>query len=54
MKRGTVTVIGLTAFALLAGGCAPGLGGGSYSRDEARREQSVRILSDGATTRVTH
>jgi len=35
MKRGALTVIGLTAFALLAG-------------------DRVRILSDGATTRVTH
>ncbi len=24
-------------------GCAPGLGGGSYTRDEARREQNVRM-----------
>lgn len=35
------------AAALLAmtvlGGCAQGLGGGSYTRDEARREQNVRM-----------
>lgn len=24
-------------------GCAPGLGGGTYTRDEARREQNVRL-----------
>ena len=43
MKQGIVTVVGLTVFVLVAGGCAPGLGGGSYSRDQARREQSVRM-----------
>jgi len=35
----------VTALLLLAvlGGCAQGLGGGSYTRDEARREQNVRM-----------
>lgn len=42
MKRIVMAAIGLTAAAVLAG-CAPGLGGGSYSRDQARREQSVRM-----------
>lgn len=32
----------IVAVAALAG-CAPGLGGGSYTRDEARREQNVRL-----------
>lgn len=32
----------IIAVAALAG-CAPGLGGGSYTRDEARREQNVRM-----------
>lgn len=35
--------IGLAALAVLAGGCVPGLGGGDYPRQEARREQSVRL-----------
>ena len=43
MKQGILAVIGMTAFVIVAGGCAPGLGGGSYSRDQARREQSVRM-----------
>ena len=43
MKQGIVTVIGLTAFTLVAGGCAPGLGGDTYSRDQVRREQNVRM-----------
>lgn len=42
MKPFVMAVIGLTALAVL-GGCAPGLGGVSYSRDQARREQSVRM-----------
>ncbi len=36
------TVAALFALAVL-GGCAQGLGGGSYTRDEARREQNVRM-----------
>ncbi len=43
MRGNVVAIIGLTAFVLLAGGCAPGLGGGTYSRDQARREQNVRL-----------
>lgn len=31
------------AVVLLAAGCAQGLGGGSYTREEARREQNVRM-----------
>lgn len=42
MKRLVLATIGVTAFALLSG-CAPGLGSGSYSRDQARREQTVRM-----------
>lgn len=34
-----VAVVAVTVLA----GCAPGLGGGSYTRDEARREQNVRM-----------
>jgi len=33
----------LLAIAIVLQGCAPGLGGGTYSRDQARREQSVRL-----------
>lgn len=40
-KRIQVMAAALAA-AVLAG-CAPGLGGGSYTRDEARREQNVRM-----------
>lgn len=40
-KRIAVTIL-LIAATVLAG-CAPGLGGGSYTRDEARREQNVRM-----------
>lgn len=29
--------------AMMLAGCAEGLGGGSYTRDEARREQNVRM-----------
>jgi outer membrane lipoprotein SlyB len=31
------------AFATVLTGCAPGLGGSSYSREQARREQTVRM-----------
>jgi outer membrane lipoprotein SlyB len=40
-KRIQVAVL-VIAVATLAG-CAQGLGGGSYSREEARREQNVRL-----------
>ncbi len=42
MTRNIVAFIGLTATTLMSG-CAPGLGGDSYSREQARREQSVRM-----------
>lgn len=42
MRPIVVAITGLTA-AILLSGCAPGVGGGSYSRDQARREQSVRM-----------
>lgn len=42
MKSVNVVIIGLAA-AVFVSGCAPGLGGGTYSRDQARREQSVRV-----------
>lgn len=31
------------AFSAALAGCAPGLGSGSYTREEARREQNVRL-----------
>ncbi|MBI3042379.1 MAG: hypothetical protein HYY78_06100 [Betaproteobacteria bacterium] len=42
MRLIVVAIAGLTAAALLSA-CAPGVGGGSYSRDQARREQNVRM-----------
>jgi len=39
MIRSAVALLALAALS----GCAQGLGGGTYSRDEARREQSVRM-----------
>ena len=37
-------VVATAAFAAVLTGCAaPGLGGGSYSREQARREQTVRM-----------
>jgi outer membrane lipoprotein SlyB len=39
--RTTIVIAG--ALATVLTGCAPGLGGGTYSRDQARREQSVRM-----------
>ena len=42
--RYTTTVLAAAAFATVLTGCAaPGLGGGSYSREQARREQTVRM-----------
>jgi outer membrane lipoprotein SlyB len=35
-------ISGLLALATVAGGCASSLSGSAYSRDQARREQSVR------------
>ena len=42
MTRTVAATIGLTVIALL-GACASGVGGGDYSRDQARREQTVRL-----------
>lgn len=42
MKYST-TVLAAAAFATVLTGCAPGLGGSTYSRDQARREQTVRM-----------
>ena len=42
MKRIIAAIPGVVALAMLAG-CAPGLGGGTYSRDQVRHEQSVRM-----------
>jgi outer membrane lipoprotein SlyB len=42
MERITAAIMGVAWFALL-GGCAPGLGGGTYTRDEVRHEQNVRM-----------
>lgn len=39
---GSAAAVALLAVLLLTG-CAQSLGGGSYSRDEARREQNVRM-----------
>lgn len=39
----TVLVASLTAASLLLGGCVSNLSGDSYSRDEARRVQTVRL-----------
>lgn len=42
--RYATTVMAAAAFAAVLTGCAtPGLGGGSYSREQARREQTVRV-----------
>jgi outer membrane lipoprotein SlyB len=42
MKRTCAAVAAVAAVVLVAG-CAQGLGGGSYTREEARREQNVRM-----------
>jgi outer membrane lipoprotein SlyB len=42
MRRIFTVILGWSALALAAG-CAPGLGGDSYSRDQVRREQTVRM-----------
>jgi len=42
MTRTVAATIGLTAIALL-GACASGVGGDDYSRDQTRREQTVRL-----------
>ncbi len=43
MNNRRIQLLGTLLLAALLAGCAPGLGGGSYSRDEARREQNVRL-----------
>lgn len=40
-KRNQMAAVLLAA--VMLAGCAEGLGGGSYTRDEARREQNVRL-----------
>ncbi len=42
MKKRIQMITAVLVVAVLAG-CAQGLGGGSYTRDEARREQNVRL-----------
>ena len=42
MNKRIQMVVAVLVVAALAG-CAQGLGGGSYTRDEARREQNVRM-----------
>lgn len=40
----TTTILAVAAIATVLTGCAaPGLGGGAYSREQARREQTVRM-----------
>ena len=36
-------IVAVVLLAAVTAGCAQGLGGGAYSRDEARREQNVRM-----------
>jgi outer membrane lipoprotein SlyB len=38
-----IQLMGAALVAAALAGCAPGLGGGAYTRDEARREQNVRL-----------
>ncbi|HYC47672.1 MAG TPA: glycine zipper 2TM domain-containing protein [Burkholderiales bacterium] len=38
-----ITIAAVALVTLVTGCAAPGLGGGSYSRDQARREQTVRM-----------
>jgi outer membrane lipoprotein SlyB len=38
-KTSTIIIFAAAAFAAVLTGCAPGLGGSSYSREQARREQ---------------
>jgi outer membrane lipoprotein SlyB len=42
MTRTIAATVGLTGIALLVA-CASGVGGSDYSRDQARREQTVRL-----------
>ncbi|NBA94608.1 glycine zipper 2TM domain-containing protein [Pseudomonas sp. R5(2019)] len=43
MRKSALLVASFTAMSLLLGGCASSLSGDSYSRDEARRVQTVRM-----------
>jgi len=38
-----IKIVAVVLLAAVTAGCAQGLGGGSYTRDEARREQNVRM-----------
>jgi outer membrane lipoprotein SlyB len=43
MKQMSILALALISLsALILSGCAPGLGGSTYSRDQARQEQSIR------------
>jgi outer membrane lipoprotein SlyB len=42
-KSSTIIILAAAACATVLAGCAPGLGGSSYSREQARREQTVRM-----------
>ena len=37
------TVAAVAALAIVVSGCAPSMSGGAYTREQARREQSVRL-----------
>jgi outer membrane lipoprotein SlyB len=41
--NGQIRILGAALLVAVLAGCAPSLGGGSYTRDEARREQNVRL-----------
>jgi outer membrane lipoprotein SlyB len=43
MRYATAIMAAAVTTTVLAGCAAPGLGGGSYSREQARREQTVRM-----------
>ena len=43
MMRYYTRILAAAAAVIVLAGCAPGLGGGTYSRDQARREQTVRM-----------
>ena len=43
MNKRIVMLAALAATSVVIEGCAPGMGSGAYSRDQARREQSVRM-----------
>ncbi|PLP88281.1 hypothetical protein CYD26_19575 [Pseudomonas sp. FFUP_PS_473] len=43
MRKSVLLVASVTTLSLLLGGCASNLTGDSYSRDEARRVQTVRM-----------